>query len=159
MSKGKIYKRPPMMLLQKQPVKLSWRNVKEQVKQEKPEKAEKPEQLSLEKIDAVLTECLKLAEEVGMEKEVLEQAREPPQQPGVSEQASYSFGCSCQRGNTRCGRRKALEMEVGRRQAAKCANREKGARPRPGACACHRPCPGTWQQEFLQQQPRLTEPP
>ncbi|NWR58559.1 CKP2L protein, partial [Bucorvus abyssinicus] len=65
-SKGKTYKRPPMMLLQKQPVKLSWRNVKEKVKQEKPEEPEEPEipeQLSLEKIDDVLTECLKLVEE------------------------------------------------------------------------------------------------
>ncbi|NXV37462.1 CKP2L protein, partial [Rissa tridactyla] len=56
-SKGKIYKRPPMMLLQKKAVKLSWRNVKEK------EKQEKPEQLCLEKIDDILTECLKLVEE------------------------------------------------------------------------------------------------
>ncbi|KAK1208722.1 CKP2L protein, partial [Pygoscelis papua] len=54
-SKGKIYKRPPMMLLQKKPVKLSWRNAKE--------KQEKPEQLSLENINNILTECLKLVEE------------------------------------------------------------------------------------------------
>ncbi|NXD88039.1 CKP2L protein, partial [Halcyon senegalensis] len=56
-SKGKIYKRPPMMLLQKNPAKLSWRNVKEK------EKGEKPEQQSLEKINNILTECLKLVEE------------------------------------------------------------------------------------------------
>ncbi|NXN64588.1 CKP2L protein, partial [Himantopus himantopus] len=56
-SKGKTYKRPPMMLLQKKAVKLSWRNVKEK------EKQEKPEQLCLEKINNILTECLKLIEE------------------------------------------------------------------------------------------------
>ncbi|KAM6369831.1 cytoskeleton-associated protein 2-like [Pluvialis apricaria] len=56
-SKGKTYKRPPMMLLQKQAVKLSWRSVKEK------EKQEKPEQLCLEKINNILTECLKLIEE------------------------------------------------------------------------------------------------
>ncbi|GAB0200317.1 cytoskeleton-associated protein 2-like [Grus japonensis] len=56
-SKGKIYKRPPMTLLQKNAVKLSWRNVKEK------EKQEKPEQLCLEKINNILTECLKLIEE------------------------------------------------------------------------------------------------
>ncbi|XP_009702013.1 PREDICTED: cytoskeleton-associated protein 2-like, partial [Cariama cristata] len=56
-SKGKTYKRPPMMLLQKKPVNLSWRNVKEK------EKQEKPEQLCLEKINNILTECLKLVEE------------------------------------------------------------------------------------------------
>ncbi|NWI67774.1 CKP2L protein, partial [Todus mexicanus] len=56
-SKGKTYKRPPMMLLQKNPVKLSWRNVKEK------EKQEKLEQQSLEKINNILTECLKLVEE------------------------------------------------------------------------------------------------
>ncbi|NXV22861.1 CKP2L protein, partial [Cepphus grylle] len=56
-SKGKIYKRPPMMLLQKKAVKLSWRNVKEK------EKQEKPEQLCLKKINNILTECLKLVEE------------------------------------------------------------------------------------------------
>ncbi|XP_010288510.1 PREDICTED: cytoskeleton-associated protein 2-like, partial [Phaethon lepturus] len=63
-SKGKTYKRPPMMLLQKKPVKLSWRNVKEK------EKQEKPEQLSLEKINNVLTECLKLVEEGVQEEEL-----------------------------------------------------------------------------------------
>ncbi|NXW51354.1 CKP2L protein, partial [Nyctiprogne leucopyga] len=56
-SKGKMYKRPPMVLLQKQAMKLSWRNVKEK------EKQEKPEQLCLEKINNILTECLQLVEE------------------------------------------------------------------------------------------------
>ncbi|NXC78337.1 CKP2L protein, partial [Anhinga anhinga] len=56
-SKGKTYKRPPMVLLQKKPVKLSWRNVKEK------EEPEKPEQLYLESINNLLTECLKLIEE------------------------------------------------------------------------------------------------
>ncbi|NXL53780.1 CKP2L protein, partial [Podilymbus podiceps] len=56
-SKGKTYKRPPMTLLQKQPVKLSWRNGKEK------EKQEKSEQLCLEKMNNILTECLKLIEE------------------------------------------------------------------------------------------------
>ncbi|XP_009583870.1 PREDICTED: cytoskeleton-associated protein 2-like, partial [Fulmarus glacialis] len=56
-SKGKTYKRPPMTLLQKKPVKLSWRNLKEK------EKQEKPEQLCLENINSILTECLRLVEE------------------------------------------------------------------------------------------------
>ncbi|XP_010120765.1 PREDICTED: cytoskeleton-associated protein 2-like, partial [Chlamydotis macqueenii] len=56
-SKGKTYKRPPMMLLQKKSVKLSGRNAKEK------EEQEKREQLSLEKINNILTECLKLVEE------------------------------------------------------------------------------------------------
>ncbi|NXX57206.1 CKP2L protein, partial [Scopus umbretta] len=56
-SKGKTYKRPPMTLLQKKPVKLSWRNVKEN------EKQEKLEQLCLENTNNILTECLKLIEE------------------------------------------------------------------------------------------------
>ncbi|XP_075580177.1 cytoskeleton-associated protein 2-like isoform X2 [Pelecanus crispus] len=56
-SKGKTYKRPPMTLLQKQTVKLSWRNVKEK------EKQEKPEQLCLENVNNILIECLKLVEE------------------------------------------------------------------------------------------------
>ncbi|NXE16470.1 CKP2L protein, partial [Lophotis ruficrista] len=56
-SKGKTYKRPPMTLLQKKSVKLSGRNAKEK------EEREKPEQLSLEKINNILTECLKLVEE------------------------------------------------------------------------------------------------
>ncbi|NWH62977.1 CKP2L protein, partial [Geococcyx californianus] len=56
-SKGKAYKRPPMMLLQKTAVKLTWRNTKEK------EKQEIQEELFLEKIDSLLTECLKLIEE------------------------------------------------------------------------------------------------
>ncbi|NWR79993.1 CKP2L protein, partial [Centropus unirufus] len=56
-SKGKAYKRPPMKLLQKTAVKLPWRNTKEK------EKQEEPEEIFLEKIDKLLTECLKLAEE------------------------------------------------------------------------------------------------
>ncbi|NXG78919.1 CKP2L protein, partial [Baryphthengus martii] len=63
-SKGKTYKRPPMTLLQKNPGKLSWRNVKEK------EKQEKPEQQSLEKINNILTECLKLVEEGVQEEEL-----------------------------------------------------------------------------------------
>ncbi|NWX22827.1 CKP2L protein, partial [Aegotheles bennettii] len=63
-SKGKTYKRPPMMLLQKQAVKLSCRTTKEK------EKQEDPEQLCLEKMDSVLTECLKLIEEGAREEEV-----------------------------------------------------------------------------------------
>ncbi|NXG56742.1 CKP2L protein, partial [Hemiprocne comata] len=63
-SKGKTYKRPPMMLLQKQPVKLA--GVPRSIK--KKDKQEKPEQLCLEKINNLLTECLKLVEEgVGAE--------------------------------------------------------------------------------------------
>ncbi|NWS78131.1 CKP2L protein, partial [Crotophaga sulcirostris] len=56
-SKGKAYKRPPMMLLQKTEVKLTWRNAKEK------EKQKKPKELFPEKIDTLLTECLKLVEE------------------------------------------------------------------------------------------------
>ncbi|KAM6288738.1 cytoskeleton-associated protein 2-like [Aegotheles albertisi] len=63
-SKGKTYKRPPMMLLQKQAVKLSCRTTEEK------EKQEDPEQLCLEKMDGVLTECLKLVEEGAREEEV-----------------------------------------------------------------------------------------
>ncbi|NXQ86288.1 CKP2L protein, partial [Nyctibius grandis] len=55
--KGKTYKRPPMMLLQKKAVKLPCRNVKEK------EEQEKSEQLCLEKVNNILTECLKLIEE------------------------------------------------------------------------------------------------
>ncbi|NXT14123.1 CKP2L protein, partial [Prunella fulvescens] len=56
-SKGRTYKRPPMALLQKQAVKPSCRKVKEK------EKLEKPEQSCQEKINNILTECLKLVEE------------------------------------------------------------------------------------------------
>lgn len=62
-SKGKKYKRPPMMLLQKQAVKASCREVKAK------EKQENPEQHCQVKINNILTECLKLIEEVGMGKE------------------------------------------------------------------------------------------
>ncbi|NXD72280.1 CKP2L protein, partial [Eolophus roseicapillus] len=63
-AKGKTYKRPPMMMLQKKAVKLSCRNVKEK------EKQEKPEEHCLGKINDVLTECLKLIEE-GVETEAI----------------------------------------------------------------------------------------
>ncbi|NWT91422.1 CKP2L protein, partial [Urocynchramus pylzowi] len=56
-SKGKTYKRPPMMLLQKQAVKPSCRKVKAK------EKQENPEQHCQAKINNILTECLKLIEE------------------------------------------------------------------------------------------------
>ncbi|XP_065552954.1 cytoskeleton-associated protein 2-like [Lathamus discolor] len=72
-SKGKTYKRPPMMLLQKNAVKLSCRNVKEK------EKQEKPEEHCLEKINNVLTECLKLIEEGVETEEVLEVLSHVPQ--------------------------------------------------------------------------------
>ncbi|XP_051496768.1 cytoskeleton-associated protein 2-like [Apus apus] len=61
-SKRKTYKRPPMMLLQKQAVKLVPRSTK------KKEKQEKLEQPCLEKINNIFTKCLKLVEEgVGAE--------------------------------------------------------------------------------------------
>ncbi|NXK94957.1 CKP2L protein, partial [Formicarius rufipectus] len=69
-SKGKKYKRPPMLLLQKQEVKPPCRKVKEEVKQEN------PEQHCLVKINNTLPKCLKVDEEVGMGKELLEWA--PP---------------------------------------------------------------------------------
>ncbi|XP_041334127.1 cytoskeleton-associated protein 2-like isoform X2 [Pyrgilauda ruficollis] len=56
-SKGKTYKRPPMMLLQKQAVKPSCRKVKAT------EKQENPEQRCQAKINNIFTECLKLIEE------------------------------------------------------------------------------------------------
>lgn len=62
-SKGKSYKRPPMTLPQKKPERKKlpfWSAVKEE------EKAEKPEQLHLDKINNLLTEYLKLIEEVWM---------------------------------------------------------------------------------------------
>ncbi|KAM6342344.1 cytoskeleton-associated protein 2-like isoform 2-T2 [Podargus strigoides] len=71
-SKGKTYKRPPMMLLQKKSVQLSCRNVKEK------EKQEKPEQLCL-KIDNLLTECLKLVEEGVQTEELLAVLSNVPQ--------------------------------------------------------------------------------
>ncbi|XP_038022862.2 cytoskeleton-associated protein 2-like [Anas platyrhynchos] len=59
-SKGKTYKRPPMVQSKKKPVREKLpvcRAVEEE------EKAEKPEQLHLDKINNLLTECLKLIEE------------------------------------------------------------------------------------------------
>ncbi|XP_030820199.1 cytoskeleton-associated protein 2-like isoform X2 [Camarhynchus parvulus] len=56
-SKGRTYKRPPMMLLKKQAVIPSCRKVKATKKQEN------PEQRCQAKINKVLTECLKLIEE------------------------------------------------------------------------------------------------
>lgn len=76
-SKGKTYKRPPMMLLQKKAVKPSCRNVKEK------EKQEKPEEHCLEKINDVLTECLKLIEEVRMGKKLLGWVPLPLELPGT----------------------------------------------------------------------------
>ncbi|XP_054030901.1 cytoskeleton-associated protein 2-like [Dryobates pubescens] len=72
-SKGKTYKRPPMILLQKNPVKLSCRNIKEKEKQEKPELP------SLEKTNNLLTECLKLVEEGAQAEEVLAMLSAMPQ--------------------------------------------------------------------------------
>ncbi|XP_039572721.1 cytoskeleton-associated protein 2-like isoform X2 [Passer montanus] len=56
-AKGKTYKRPPMMLLQKQAVKPSCRKVKAT------EEQENPEQRYQAKINNIFTECLKLIEE------------------------------------------------------------------------------------------------
>ncbi|NWV55488.1 CKP2L protein, partial [Daphoenositta chrysoptera] len=56
-SKGKKYKRPPMMLLQKQAVKPSCRKVKAE------EKQENPEQRCQAEINNILTQCLKFVEE------------------------------------------------------------------------------------------------
>ncbi|NXC05269.1 CKP2L protein, partial [Orthonyx spaldingii] len=56
-SKGKKYKRPPMVLLQKQAVMPSCSKVKAK------EKQENPEQHCQAKINNILTECLKLIEE------------------------------------------------------------------------------------------------
>ncbi|XP_035200968.1 cytoskeleton-associated protein 2-like [Oxyura jamaicensis] len=74
-SKGKSYKRPPMTLPQKKPVREKlpvWSAVKEE------EKAEQPEELYLDKINNLLTECLKLIEE-GVQSEELSAilSREP----------------------------------------------------------------------------------
>ncbi|NXW82617.1 CKP2L protein, partial [Alopecoenas beccarii] len=69
-AKGRVYKRPPMVMLQKTAVKLPCRNVKEKGKQEQLEKQEEPEQLSLEKINNILTECLKRVEEGGQAEDV-----------------------------------------------------------------------------------------
>ncbi|NXI64280.1 CKP2L protein, partial [Anseranas semipalmata] len=64
-SKGKSYKRPPMTLPRKKPVKEKlpfWSTAEEE--------EEKPEQLHLDKINNLLTECLKLIEE-GVQSEEL----------------------------------------------------------------------------------------
>lgn len=67
-SKGKKYKRPPMALLKKEAVMPSCRKFKAK------EKQENPEQHCQVKINNILTECLKLVEEVRMGKELLEHA-------------------------------------------------------------------------------------
>ncbi|XP_033926516.1 cytoskeleton-associated protein 2-like [Melopsittacus undulatus] len=72
-SKGKTYKRPPMVLLQKKAVELPCRNVKEK------EKQEKPEEHCLGKVNDVLTECLKLIEEGVETEEILEVMSHVPQ--------------------------------------------------------------------------------
>ncbi|NXP72013.1 CKP2L protein, partial [Ramphastos sulfuratus] len=63
-SKGKTYKRPPMTLLQKNPVKVSCRTAKEQKQQQS------PEQSSLEQANSHFTECLRLLEEGAQAEEV-----------------------------------------------------------------------------------------
>ncbi|NXT60082.1 CKP2L protein, partial [Chaetops frenatus] len=63
-SKGKKYKRPPMVLLQKQAVKPSSRKVKAK------EMQENPEQHCQGKINKILTECLKLIEKGVREEEL-----------------------------------------------------------------------------------------
>ncbi|XP_065507891.1 cytoskeleton-associated protein 2-like [Caloenas nicobarica] len=78
-AKGRVYKRPPMVMLQKTAVKLPCRNVKEKEKQEQLEKQEELEQLSLEKINNILTECLKRVEEGGQEEEVSAMLSQVPQ--------------------------------------------------------------------------------
>ncbi|NXP48155.1 CKP2L protein, partial [Heliornis fulica] len=78
-SKGKTYKRPPMTLLQKNAVKLSWKHVKEKEEPAKPEKQEKPEQLCLEKTNEILTECLKLVEEGVQAEKIFEVLSHIPQ--------------------------------------------------------------------------------
>ncbi|NWZ26703.1 CKP2L protein, partial [Asarcornis scutulata] len=59
-SKGKTYKRPPMVQSKKKPVRAKLPVCRAA---EEEEKAEKPEQLHLDKINNLLTECLKLIEE------------------------------------------------------------------------------------------------
>ncbi|OXB73862.1 UNVERIFIED_CONTAM: hypothetical protein H355_005691 [Colinus virginianus] len=60
-SKGKCYKRPPMTLPPKKPLKQKKPLLRSPVQEE--QKPEKPEQLHLARINALLTECLKLIEE------------------------------------------------------------------------------------------------
>ncbi|NXR05605.1 CKP2L protein, partial [Semnornis frantzii] len=64
-SKGKTYKRPPMTLLQKNPVKESCRTAKKQEEQQ-----QSPEQSSLEQANSHFTECLRLLEEGAQAEEV-----------------------------------------------------------------------------------------
>ncbi|NXE57698.1 CKP2L protein, partial [Casuarius casuarius] len=73
-SKGKSYKRPPMTLPQKKPVKekLAFRS------DAKEEKEEKPEQFCLDRIDSILTDCLKLVEEGVPSEELLEMLSHVP---------------------------------------------------------------------------------
>ncbi|XP_021230686.1 cytoskeleton-associated protein 2-like [Numida meleagris] len=61
-SKGKCYKRPPMTLPPKKPVKQKEKPPLRSTVQEV-QKPEKPEQLHVDRINALLTECLKLIEE------------------------------------------------------------------------------------------------
>ncbi|NWT09101.1 CKP2L protein, partial [Vireo altiloquus] len=72
-SKGKKYKRPPMMLLQKQAVKLSCRKVTAK------EKQENPEQHCQAKINNILTQCLKFVEEGVSAEELLAVLSHVPQ--------------------------------------------------------------------------------
>ncbi|OWK51325.1 Cytoskeleton-associated protein 2-like [Lonchura striata] len=72
-SKGKTYKRPPMVLLQKQAVKPSCIKVKAKEKQENPEKR------CQEKINNILTECQKLIEEGAHAEEIWEMLSLVPQ--------------------------------------------------------------------------------
>ncbi|NXB84654.1 CKP2L protein, partial [Vidua chalybeata] len=72
-SKGKTYKRPPMVLLQKQAVKPSCTKVKAK------EKQENPEQHCQEKINNILTECQKLIEEGAHAEEIWEMLSLVPQ--------------------------------------------------------------------------------
>lgn len=66
-SKGKCYKRPPMTLPPKKPMKQKEKPPLRSAVQEE-EKPEKPEQLHQARINALLSECLKLIEEVGVGK-------------------------------------------------------------------------------------------
>ncbi|NXJ04626.1 CKP2L protein, partial [Odontophorus gujanensis] len=60
-SKGKCYKRPPMTLPPKKPLKQKKPLLRSPVQEER--NPEKPEQLHLARINALLTQCLKLIEE------------------------------------------------------------------------------------------------
>ncbi|XP_062452631.1 cytoskeleton-associated protein 2-like [Rhea pennata] len=73
-SKGKSYKRPPMTLPRKKPVKekLAFRNNVQE------EKEEKLEQFCLDRIDSILTDCLKLVEEGVPSEELFEMLSHVP---------------------------------------------------------------------------------